>query len=106
MESNEMKQSINQIKWSSWRNKPNQIQSFLFENEKSWFDWLIAALLPFPQYEKLCFSMEERWVSEPIKEIKIKLILFLISFEWSEWGRQQQPQNKQPQQSTNKLKLF
>ena len=57
----------------SWRNKPNQIQSFLFENEKSWFDWLFAALLPFPQYEGwngVSPSMEERWESEPGKKRK------------------------------------
>ena len=46
-ENEEMKVSLLRLNGrSSWRNKPNQIQSFLFENEKSWFDWLIAALLP------------------------------------------------------------
>ena len=42
-----------------------QLSSFLFENEKRSEVDGVAALLPFPQYEKLCFSMKERWVSEP-----------------------------------------
>ena len=58
--------------------------SFLWE----WKEWrkddCCGHWLPFPQYENLWFSMEERWVSEPANKSIIDLLKEWVKPGW--WG--------------------
>ena len=67
-----------------------------------WLKWSCwRALRPFAAYGWNEMESNKAKVGERANKNKINFI-----FNWAQWARQQQPQNKQPQQSTNKLKFF